>query len=587
MKTLTRLLLAALLLSIISCNNENKNSSGAQASSETYPRKETLYVGGLQWGPPASFNPLHTTPAWPMTGNVNLIYEALFGYNQLTGKLEGILAKEFVFSKKTLEIQLHPDAKWHDGSAVTADDVVYTFELHKNYYTHLHSHWNFLSDVKAQGPGTVVFTLRNDNYNPLMIRDIISTTAVLPKSVFSAWEDSLKKAAPGKVLEGIRTLKNDVNMMASGPYTLEKYSDQKIVIKRVDNYWGNVLYENKMPAPNYVIHSGYKSNDKFNLALKQGLLDISQTFYPQIWKSFKQGVQTWYSEAPYYIPALIPSLLVNHTKKPFNDPAFRQAIARAINYEQIKNLAMYGYTPDIKPGFVIPFGKESKYFSQEDAKAYTPLYNEKAARKALSDAGYSWNKEGLLLDPQGQKLPRVKATCPSGWSDWESTLKIVITSLRAIGMDAREHFVEYPIWDKELKNGLFDMTMRTPQPDAAPSLPWSRFNKVMSSTDYRPVGEIMYQNEGRYKNPSADSLLALIPKLDSEEEKTKAYYALNKLFMKDLPVIPLLYRPWHLYQFSNKNWTNFPTDANPYAPPQMGMIGAGIKTLWGIQSTSN
>lgn len=36
------------------------------ASAQQLPRKETLYIGGFQWGPPTSFNPIASGPAWPM-----------------------------------------------------------------------------------------------------------------------------------------------------------------------------------------------------------------------------------------------------------------------------------------------------------------------------------------------------------------------------------------------------------------------------------------------------------------------------------------------------------------------------------------
>src|ERR1700733_6161677 len=38
----------------------------AANTTSTFPRSETLYVGGLQWGEPTSFNPLLSTPAWPV-----------------------------------------------------------------------------------------------------------------------------------------------------------------------------------------------------------------------------------------------------------------------------------------------------------------------------------------------------------------------------------------------------------------------------------------------------------------------------------------------------------------------------------------
>jgi hypothetical protein len=125
--------------------------------------------------------------------------------------------------------------------------------------------------------------------------------------------------------------------------------------------------------------------------------------------------------------------------------------------------------------------------------------------------------------------------------------------------------------------------MKTPQPESSPSMPWARFAKVMSSKQWAPPGEVMYENEGRYRNATADSLLRLLPTLTDKAAIKQTYRDLNVLFMKELPVIPLMYRPWLFYQFSTRHWTNFPTEENPYAPPQCLMVGAGIKALWGIK----
>ncbi len=50
-----------------------------------YPRNETLYVGGFDWAPPTTFNPLDPDPNFPADGNIRLMYESLLAYNQLTG----------------------------------------------------------------------------------------------------------------------------------------------------------------------------------------------------------------------------------------------------------------------------------------------------------------------------------------------------------------------------------------------------------------------------------------------------------------------------------------------------------------------
>ncbi|MBN1760773.1 MAG: ABC transporter substrate-binding protein [Chitinispirillaceae bacterium] len=592
------LLLTALIVVVTTgCGGGKKESSAQEGDRTGYPRSQTLYVGGFQWGPPSSFNPLAITPAWPITGNVNLIYEALFGYDLLDGSLKGIIGTTCTIRDGRMEIAINDKARWHDGTALTADDVIYSFGLHRKYATTYSRAWNYFTDIKKIDDHRIEFLLNKDNDNPLIVRDIIASVQILPRAVMEVLEkEAFEKVAAeagtapsnADVLNKIREFKNDTKPLGSGPYTLEAYSDNQIVLKRVEKYWGNDLYGGKPAAPLFIIHHAYESNDKFNQALQQGDLDISQTFCPKIWDMFSSGVGTWYEKEPYYIPGIVPALLMSVTKKPFSDVNFRRAAARAIDYGKIRTEAMYGYSPQLRPGLIMPSGAEKEFFSEEDAASYGNLYNPDEAREILRKAGYTWGDDGMLkiTNPRGEPVT-LFATCPSGWTDWEATINIAVAGMRAIGINVEAKFVEYPVWDTNLKSGMFDFTMKTPFPEQAASLPWSRFDMVLSSRDLLPVGEVVYSNEGRYRNPQADRLLAEIPRTTDPAKVKQLYQELNRLFMAEMPIIPLMYRPWFFYQFSTNHWNNFPTAKNPYASPQCLMVGAGVKALWGISGSVN
>ena len=72
--------LAGVLITFSGCKTE-ENSEVVQNQQE-YPRSETLYIGGFDWAPPATFNPLDYDPNFPIDGNVRLMYETLVTYNQ-------------------------------------------------------------------------------------------------------------------------------------------------------------------------------------------------------------------------------------------------------------------------------------------------------------------------------------------------------------------------------------------------------------------------------------------------------------------------------------------------------------------------
>lgn len=381
----------------------------------------------------------------------------------------------------------------------------------------------------------------------------------------------------------ITEFKNDDQPVVSGPYNLKAYSPDQIVLERNDNYWGNAKYNNQKPTPRYIIHSLYNGNNHFNSAMTKGNLDISSVFLPRIWDKARDSIRAWSRNEPYHQPGSITTLLIQQQSAPFNDVALRRAMMHAINFEKIKSRAVSNYTPAVQPGFILPFGTESKYFFKEDADKYGYYYDIEKAKAILAEAGYSWDDSGKLLDKSGQPLRNFTIECPQGWTDWEDVIKVSVESLKELGLSAEEKFVDYSTWDKDLRLGTFDLAMKTQTAEMSAASPWNRFDQIMGSVSYKPVGEEAFANQGRYKNADADKLISAIPAMTDEKELTEAYRELNKIFMETIPALPVMYRPTQYYQFSTKHWTNFPSEENPYAPPQILVIAAGVKALWGIK----
>ncbi|RAI93594.1 peptide/nickel transport system substrate-binding protein [Paenibacillus pabuli] len=558
-----------------------QNEPAPQTNKET-PRNETLYINGLQWGPPTNFNLLSGNPAFPVNyGNSReLVYETLFMVNQLDGGLEPLLGKSYEWTDETtLRIELNADAKWSDGTAFTADDVVYTYELGKKYDINWSSFWTYISEVKADGAQAVEIKLNPDNPNKLTVLDSIELIPMLPKHI---WEEIEKKN--NNDLTAIRKEVND-NPVGTGAYKLHFYNDQKITIVRDDNYWGQKLF-GKLPAPKYITHVIYKDNAAGDLAFKSGQVDVSQQFIPQVWKMWEGGaaVKTYLKDAPYYLPGSMPSIFFNLSKAGLDNADVRRAIAMSINYDKISELAMSGYSAPMQPSLTLNSDAESKYIDQDAIKSLQWTMDIEGANALLDKIGATKGKDGIRV-LNGTRLGPFEVECPYGWSDWNAALEIVAQSAKAIGIEIRTKFPESPVWTNDLQTGKFDIIMNTPAGGVSPSQPWNRAMTIMYSKGVAPMGEMAFWNWGRYQNDRADAIIEEIPSVSDEAKLKSLYTELNTIWLKDIPSIPLMYRPWVFDTVNESVWKGFPTEGDgTNIPPQISMDGAGIKALYQIHN---
>ncbi|SDL18650.1 peptide/nickel transport system substrate-binding protein [Paenibacillus sp. OK060] len=558
-----------------------QNEPAPQTNKET-PRNETLYINGLQWGPPTNFNLLSGNPAFPVNyGNSReLVYETLFMVNQLDGGLEPLLGNSYEWKDETtLRIELNADAKWSDGTAFTADDVVYTYELGKKYDINWSSFWTYISEVKADGAQAVEIKLNPENPNKLTVLDSIELIPMLPKHI---WEEIEKKN--NNDLTAIRKEVND-NPVGTGAYKLHFYNDQKITIVRDDNYWGQKLF-GKLPAPKYITHVIYKDNAAGDLAFKSGQVDVSQQFIPQVWKMWEGGaaVKTYLKDAPYYLPGSMPSIFFNLSKAGLDNADVRRAIAMSINYDKISELAMSGYSAPMQPSLTLNSDAESKYIDQDAIKSLQWTMDIEGANALLDKIGATKGKDGIRV-LNGKRLGPFEVECPYGWSDWNAALEIVAQSAKAIGIEIRTKFPESPVWTNDLQTGKFDIIMNTPAGGVSPSQPWNRAMTIMYSKGVAPMGEMAFWNWGRYQNDRADAIIEEIPSVSDEAKLKSLYTELNTIWLKDIPSIPLMYRPWVFDTVNESVWKGFPTEGDgTNIPPQISMDGAGIKALYQIHN---
>ena len=578
------------------------SSSQDELASGSLPRQETLYLSGQQNDAPGTFNPLAESwmTTWPVSGRFNLMYEPLLTYNSLTGEIESLLGTLVSKNNDSIVVDLNPAAKWSDGEKVTSRDVKFIYTMGSINTSEQISaiHVDTIKSEPAGEVERVAFLInKKQRNNPLSVMDLLQAIRIVPAHVFEPLIEKLGSK------DEVKKLPMDQNPVVSGPYALRSADPNKIILERRDDYWGNAaLHNGQLPAPKYIVHPIYKNNEHNTIAMRSGNLDASQSYIPRINRKAGAGVHTWLNEPPYFLPGAMPMLIINTMKEPLNDKRFRRALATAIDYMALRKFAVSDYTDQIKPGLIMPTNLEGKYISDEDLAKYgvkLTITDEKerveTVKQMLSEAGYKsvWNDDGTLdhmENAKGEKIPTMYITSPNGWTDWEAMVTIAVEGMRKAGIDIREGFVDGGSYWPAMGLGNFDLIMHKPVADVTPSLPWSRFNEIMASRDWQPLGAWAGVNIGRYNQPGTegfrpevDKLLNAIPLMKNADSIATAYRELNKIFMEDQPSIPLVYLPEQFYEFSDRVWTNWPTAENPYAPAQLPWVASGTKTLWNLK----
>ncbi len=545
------------------------NSGDGQAKGRAGAAGDTLFVF-VQSGVPTNFNPLGSTPSWPTAvGHTQLIYETLVRFNLLDGTLQPGLAKELQEPEPgVFVLPLQDGTTWSDGTELTADDAVFTFELAKTAAVGYSNVWTYLESVEAVDPRTVKFTVKKDPFNPGSVKDAIAGNFIVPKHIWASKGDNVLK-------------ETNLEPVGSGPFTLDFFDQTQINLKRFDGYWGKAAFGT--PNMTVINHPIFKSNNDSDLKLEGGELDAAQTFTAQIWKMWEKGapVGTWLKEKPYYLPGNLPLLEINPSVKGLDNAKVRLAIAHCIDYATIASTAMSDYSSPANASLILPTGAEGKFYDQAAVDASGWTYDPAKAVDILeNELSCTKGSDGIYSLPDGTRLGPWEAITPSGWSDWNTALEIVAKSCEAVGIDVKTKFPQSPQVTKAIQNGNFELACWNASGVSIAS-PWTRFRDVLDDRGIPPVGKTAFSNFTRFSHPDVPGLLDSIGAAADDAALKEIYTKLDTIYREGLPVVPLMYRPNEFYEYNESNWTNFPDENNPYAPP--GWTGASTAWIFGIK----
>ncbi|NEP87584.1 MAG: ABC transporter substrate-binding protein [Okeania sp. SIO2C2] len=376
-------------------------------------------VLALPSAPPTFNYPISRSPY----GIFKFIYEGLLSENGLTGELQPALAESWVLSedKRRIIFTLRSGLKWSDGEPLTADDVVFTYQdiyLNKNIPTiyrdflRIGSNSAFPS-VKKLDQQRVEFILP-EPFAPFL--RYVEQLKVLPAHVLQDTILSIDPDGKPLFLSTWNTNTEPQKIISNGAFKLAGYiPSQRIILQKNPFYWRSDAMGNSLPYIDETIIQIIPSTDNQLLRFRSGELDtlrVNAEAFQLLKREEKRGKYQIYNGGPqvgYQFVGFNLNQAKNSEGKPFLNPiksgwfnnlAFRQAVAYAIDRQQINN-NIYRGLGTIQHSAL---GVQSPYYLSPEAGLKVYNYNLEKSINLLLDAGFQYNKANELLDKDGNRV---------------------------------------------------------------------------------------------------------------------------------------------------------------------------------------
>ncbi|WP_415853737.1 ABC transporter substrate-binding protein [Sinomonas sp. G460-2] len=522
---------AAFLLALTACTGGASTQGGGT---------HTLRMAAGATGPFTSqFNPFLQASASSSGYSSLVIYEPLMLVDYVKDTTKPWLAQKATWNKDgtQLTIDLRQGVKWSDGSAFTADDVAFTFELMTKFKA-LNFNGLPIKSATTASPTQAVVTFTEPAFQTLWY-----TTEPVQKKQWSTVSDPVTYANPQPV--------------GTGPFTLKSFTPQVITLQKNPSYW-----DSGKPAVDSVQYLSYDSESSMVAAMQGGQVDwivSSNTDPKQVTQHSPSTLASWASTFGVSI-----YLLPNATTAPTNDTAVRKAISQAIDRP---NLAKLAFGPGAQP-VQSPTGLDGAGASEMISDQFKALSlgggDSSAAKQTLQAAGYTLGSDGYFVSPEGKQLAltlTVPTTNPYG--DWVRAGTLMTESLKGAGIKLTLKPESQQSWRSDVALGNFQLSMRAA--GGAGSL-YDNLSRLVSQP-VTAVGKQAVVNWERFASPTAGQLLTTMASSDSSTPAFKqALDGLQSVFVDDVPVIPLG-NPSAAGVWRTDSFSGWPSDHDPYGLP--------------------
>lgn len=476
-----------------------------------------------------------------------------------------LLAEKFELpqDKSFVGFILNPKARFHDGTPVTADDVIFSFNsliekgqpLYKMYYADVER-------AEKINDRHVRFYFRKGSNNrelPL----ILSQIGILSKADWEGKDFAKPSLKP---------------MLGSGPYKIKNFQPGKfVVLERVKDYWAENLPTRKGFFNFDEVRFDFYQDTTVTLqALFSGNIDVREEYIAKIWVTgynndkVKNG-QVVKEAIEHNNPAILQSFAFNIRRPKFADRRVREAIGLTFNFDWANDRLFYNQYRRLYSYFTntgmeatgLPQGREKELllpykeqlppsvFNKEFANPRHPDFkasreNLRRAVRLLKEAGYDFVDGKMTNLKTGEPLAFEILSNSANGSSFTRVMLPFIDNLKKIGVKAVFRNLEVNIFKNRLDNFDFDMAIVS---YGVSRMPGNEQREMWGSRSADAKGSY---NVIGIKNPVVDALIEGLIQAQEKEDYEAHVRALDRVLLNEHYVIFQWYSPYNRVAYQNK-----------------------------------
>ncbi|MCB1479167.1 MAG: ABC transporter substrate-binding protein [Rhodobiaceae bacterium] len=490
----------------------------------------------------------------------------------------GLAAERVAVSgdKRSYRFTMRPEARFHDGTPLTAEDAAFTLEtLKAKGHALIRQTIRRMESAVAEDEKTLVVTLEDGT--PVSLAMAIATLPILSKT----FHESRDFEEAGLDIP-----------LGSGPYRVGQFeAGRYIEYDRVEDYWARDLPINRGQHNFDTIRfEFFRDRDVAFEGFKGRAYNLREEFTSRVWATgydfpaVKDG-RVKLETLPDDRPSGAQGWFLNTRLKKLSDPRVREALINAFDFEWTNKTLFYGL-----------YQRTWSYFQNSDMMAegppspeelsllelyrdrlpeevfgepYTPPVSDgsgrdrklqRAAAKLLEEAGYEI-RDGVRHTPDGDVF-RIE------FLDDEPTFDRVvqpyIQRLKALGIDARSRTVDASQFRKRIVDFDFDIVI---QRFAIPATPGEEVRVYWTSDNADTPGS---RNLSGIKSPVIDDLTQRLIDAQSRGEQVTVARALDRVLRAGRYWVPQWYKPVHTLAY----WDVY---AHPENKPRYDL---GLNDTW-------